>query len=88
MLGLEKRSLQAHLKAYEEDLITLPIGGFYRYRHGGEKHAFEAKSIHMLQSAVGSDNYQLYKKYTNLLSETQPINIRDLLSFRSIKLKN
>ena len=68
-------------------MITLPIGGFYRYRHGGEKHAFEAKSIHMLQTAVGSDNYQLYKKYTKLLGETQPINIRDLLSFRSIKTK-
>ena len=87
LIGLEKRSLHAHFKAYEEDLITLPIGGFYRYRHGGEKHAFEAKSIHMLQTAVGSDNYQLYKKYTKLLGETQPINIRDLLSFRSIKTK-
>ncbi|SVA09889.1 uncharacterized protein METZ01_LOCUS62743 [marine metagenome] len=86
-IGLEKRSLHAHHKAYEEDLITLPIGGFYRYRHGGEKHAFEAQSIHMLQTAVGSDNYQLYKKYTKLLGETQPINIRDLLSFRSIKTK-
>ena len=87
LIGLEKRSLRVHHKAYEEDLITLPIGGFYRYRHGGEKHAFEAKSIHMLQTAVGSDNYQLYKKYTKLLGETQPINIRDLLSFRSIKTK-
>mgnify|MGYP001099319224 FL=1 len=87
LIGLEKRSLQAHHKAYEEDLITLPMGGFYRYRHGGEKHAFEAKSIHMLQTAVGSDNYQLYKKYTKLLGETQPINIRDLLSFRSFKTK-
>ena len=87
LIGLEKRSLQAHHKAYEENLITLPIGGFYRYRHGGEKHAFEAKSIHMLQTAVGSDNYQLYKKYTKLLGETQPINIRDLLSFRSFKTK-
>jgi len=87
LIGLEKRSLHAHFKAYEEDLITLPIGGFYRFRHGGEKHAFEAKSIHMLQTAVGSDNYQLYKKYTKLLGETQPINIRDLFSFRSIKTK-
>ena len=41
----------------------------------------------MLQTAVGSDNYQLYKKYTKLLGETQPINIRDLLSFRSFKTK-
>ena len=39
------------------------------------------------RAAVGSDNYQLYKKYTKLLGETQPINIRDLLSFKSFKTK-
>ncbi len=83
--GLEKRSLLAHKNAYEDDVITLPIGGFYRYRHGGEKHAFEANTIHMLQTAVGSDNYQLYKKYTSLIENIQPINIRDLLNFRKSK---
>jgi glutamate synthase (NADPH/NADH) large chain len=63
-------------------LITLPIGGFYRYRHGGEKHAFEAKSIHMLQSAVGNKNYSLYKKYSQMIDEMPPINIRDLLGYQ------
>ena len=81
--GLEKRSLEAHKKAFNHELITLPIGGFYRYRKGGEKHSFEATSIHMLQSAVAEDNYKLYKKYSNLINENQPINIRDLLDFKS-----
>ena len=81
--GLEKRSLESHTKAYTEDVINLPIGGFYRYRKGGEKHSFEASSIHMLQSAVGMDSYSLYKKYSKLVNEIQPINIRDLLGFKS-----
>ena len=57
--GIQKRSLAAHEKAFDEDIINLSIGGFYRYRKGGEKHSFEATSIHMLQSAVGSDSYLL-----------------------------
>ena len=47
LVGIEKRSLEAHSKAFDEQLTTLPVGGFYRYRFGGEQHAFEAKSIHM-----------------------------------------
>ena len=83
--GLQSRSLIAHQKAYDEDVVNLPIGGFYRYRKEGEKHSFEATSIHMLQSAVGKDNYSLYKKYSKLINNMQPINIRDLLSFKSNK---
>ena len=81
--GLQSRSFDAHQKAYDEDLVNLSIGGFYRYRKGGEKHSFDAISIHMLQSAVGSDSYALYKKYSNLINNIQPINIRDLLGLKS-----
>jgi len=80
--GIEKRARIAHDKAFEENIITLPIGGNYRYRFGGEKHAFEARSIHMLQTAVTSNNYSLFKKYSSLIDEMEPINIRDLLNFK------
>ena len=79
--GLEKRCIQEHKTAFNYDLITLPIGGFYRFRAGGEKHSFEATSVHMLQSAVTNDNYNLYKKYTDVIKENQPINVRDLFDF-------
>ena len=80
--GIERRSRLAHDKAYEESVITLPIGGNYRYRFGGENHAFEARSIHMLQTAVTSNNYSLFKKYSSMIDEMDPINIRDLLDFK------
>ena len=83
--GLEKRSLRSHKKAFTENLITLPIGGFYSFRHGGEKHSFEATSIHMLQSAVTKDDYSLYKKYSKVISDNQPISIRDLIDFKSTR---
>ncbi len=81
--GLETRSLLVHHNAFDENIVNLKIGGFYRYRKGGEKHSFDASSIHMLQSAVGSDNYSLYKKYSKIINDIQPINIRDLLAFKS-----
>ena len=81
--GLEKRVLEAHKKAFDEDKITLPIGGFYRYRKGGDRHAFEATSIHMLQSAVGGDSYSIYKKYSDIIHSNDPINLRDLLNYKS-----
>jgi glutamate synthase (NADPH/NADH) large chain len=81
--GLEKRTLDIHNKAFDEDIITLPIGGFYKYRKGGEQHSFEATSIHMLQSAVGNDSYSIFKKYSELVNNIDPINIRDLLHYKS-----
>ena len=81
--GLQSRSILAHKKAYDEDFVNLPIGGFYRYRKDGEKHSFDANAIHMLQSAVGTDSYSIYKKYSNLINNIQPINIRDLLGLKS-----
>jgi len=81
--GLEKRTLEAHNKAFNEDIVTLPIGGFYRFRKGGDRHAFEATTIHMLQSAVGSDSYATYKKYSEIVNNNHPISIRDLLKYKS-----
>ncbi len=88
LIGIEKRSLEAHEKAFDEQVTTLTVGGFYRYRFGGEQHAFEAKSIHMLQSAVGTKNYSLYKKYSQMIDDMPPINIRDLLGYKTDTKKN
>ncbi len=83
LIGLEKRSLEAHHRAFDNDLTTLQIGGFYSFRKGEEKHSFDATAIHILQNAVESDSYSSYKKYTGLIYENQPINIRDLLDCKS-----
>ena len=38
--------------------------------------------IHLLQSAVGSGSYELYKKYSAGIHNLPPINIRDFLEFK------
>ena len=82
LTGIEKKLTDLHDYAYSDSVQTLPIGGIYRYRNGGEKHAFEGKLIHLLQTAVSNDSYQLYKKFSNSMQNFSPINVRDLLEFK------
>ena len=80
--GIEKKLTDLHNYAYSDSVQTLPIGGIYRYRNGGETHAYEGKLIHLLQTAVADDSYEMFKKYSNSMSNFAPINIRDLLEFK------
>ena len=79
--GIERKVIEQHARAYDEDVITLPIGGFYRYRRGGEAHNWEAGLIHTLQAAVSTDSYTTFRKYSETLRSLPPINLRDLLDF-------
>ncbi|HKF64361.1 MAG TPA: glutamate synthase large subunit [Dongiaceae bacterium] len=83
MVGIQRRVLELHRRAWSEDYTALPVGGFYRYRRGGEAHAWEAGLIHMLQSAVASESYQTFKRYSEAMEKRPPIAIRDLLAFDS-----
>jgi len=80
--GIKRNILALHTEAYaSEDVIPLSIGGLYRYRRGEEIHAFDGQLIHILQSAVASDSYGLYRRYIQGLREMGPVNLRDLLDF-------
>ena len=81
--GLQKKILELHRRAYAEDFVALPVGGFYRYRNRGETHAWAAGLIHTLQSAVATDSYSAYKKFSEGVHAQPPSSLRDLLGFRS-----
>ncbi len=83
--GIERMIKLQHSKAFRGNVISLPIGGFYKFRKDGESHANQAVTMHMLQTAVATDNYDLYKKYSKIINEQYPINLRDLLDFNKIK---
>ena len=85
--GIEKKIRAIHKDAYEPSETILPIGGIYRYRKNGETHQYQGKLIHLLQSAVGSNSYDIYKKYVEGIYNLPPINLRDLINFRKKKLK-
>ena len=77
--GIEGNLLKAHEEAYASSVVTLPVGGLYRVRASGERHAYKADMIHMLQEAVGRGDYEVYKKYADVVNNQKPIQIRDLL---------
>ena len=79
--GIKKKVRELHARAYAAAEPPLAIGGFYRYRRGGETHTLEAKVLHQLQHAVASDSYHAFKQYTGMLHAQDPISIRDLLDF-------
>ncbi len=86
--GIEKKLRIIHKQAFESNNTILPIGGIYRYRKNGETHQYQGKLIHLLQSAVGSNSYEVYKKYAEGIYNLQPINLRDLIGFRNRNLKH
>jgi glutamate synthase (NADPH/NADH) large chain len=84
LTGITNKVLAQHKRAMGEAEPPLSIGGFYRYRRGGETHAFEGRLIHQLQHAVATDSYQAYKKFAEMVYAQEPIAIRDLLDFNRI----
>ena len=86
LTGIEKKIRQIHKEAFESTDTVLPIGGIYRYRKNGETHQYQGRLIHLLQSAVSSNSYSVYKKYAEGIYDLPPINLRDLINFRKKKL--
>jgi len=84
LAGLEQKIVEQHKLAYQVSHPHLPIGGFYRKRTGSERHAYGAQMITDLQTAVGTNNYQLYKKFSAKVDGQAPIQIRDLLEFNPL----
>ena len=85
--GIENKLRAIHKQAFEDNNSVLPIGGLYRYRKNGETHQYQGKLMHLLQSSVGSNSFEGYKKYVNGIYNLPPIHLRDLIGFRERNLK-
>jgi glutamate synthase (NADPH) large chain len=72
---------------YTLDQQTLESGGHYQYRKDGELHLFNPQTIHKLQLACRTGNYQTFKEYSELVNNQSRslCTLRGLLEFRSIR---
>ncbi|MCP5097110.1 MAG: glutamate synthase large subunit [Chloroflexi bacterium] len=63
---------------------ALPTGGKYQFRENGEYHLFNPVTIHRLQTAVRTNNYDTYKKYADDVNDrsTQFATLRGLFKFK------
>ncbi len=80
--GIAAKTARLHARAFDEDFAALPIGGFYKQRAGGETHAHSANLIHLLQTAVSSDSYSTFKRYSDGVWALPPVSLRHLMNFR------
>ncbi len=82
--GIQHKIEEVHDKGWKGGQDVLPIGGFYKARRTGEKHAWEAQTMHMLQSACDRASYDLWKQYSAMMRANPPIHIRDLLDIKTL----
>ena len=54
--GIQKKAIEIHRYGWFGQDI-LPIGGFYKSRKTGESHAWEAQTMHMMQTACNRASY-------------------------------
>ncbi len=78
--GLQTKVEQIHDQAWRSGTDVLPIGGFYKSRRSGEKHAWEAQTMHMLQNACAHGSFQMWQQYSKAMQSNPPIHLRDLLA--------
>ena len=82
--GIQMKLEEVHARGWRGGADVLPIGGFYKARRSGEKHAWEAQTMHMLQKACEKASYDLWKQYSGAMRANPPIHIRDLLDIKPL----
>ncbi|WP_062561857.1 glutamate synthase large subunit [Paracoccus aminovorans] len=83
--GLQAKLEDIHAKGFHADTTELlPVGGFYKARRSGEKHAWEANTMKLLQIACEKASYDVWKQFTATMRANPPIHLRDLLDIKPL----
>ncbi|MBL7857307.1 MAG: glutamate synthase large subunit [Cyclobacteriaceae bacterium] len=77
---LAQEVLVRHKIAFTQEPTSLQVGGIYQWKRRGEKHLFNPETIHLLQHSTKSNNYQLYKKFAQVINDQT----RNQLTFRGL----
>ncbi|RCH56271.1 glutamate synthase large subunit [Mucilaginibacter hurinus] len=89
-LGLDeiaRESLSKHRAGFNapktDDAKLLPEGGVYQWKRRGEAHLFNPQTVHLLQHATRTNNYEVYKNYAKVINEQgeKHFTIRGLFDF-------
>lgn len=68
--------------------LTLESVGSHKERAGQEQHLYNPVTIHLLQEAARTGDYQIFKAYSHALNEEElTVNLRSLLDFDYSKAK-
>lgn len=85
-IGLDEIAKEAKMRhaaafqtSYKDDVLD--PGSELQWRRNGEHHAFNPKTIHMLQWACRKNDYKLFKEYSKLANEEQMTFLRNVFEF-------
>lgn len=84
---IEKQVDDLHTKAFDPLGLTanlsLDDNGSHKLRSGKEEHLYNPKTIHMLQKATRTGDYNSFKEYTSMIEQEEAgINLRGLIDFK------
>ncbi|NJP38014.1 glutamate synthase large subunit [Alkalicoccus luteus] len=79
--------LKRHIPAFEElrgGSKKLEAGDEFQYRQNGEDHQYNPKTIHMLQHATRTGDYEAFKEYSKLITDEKNNlqSLRGLIAFK------
>jgi glutamate synthase (ferredoxin) len=80
---IAQETLMRHRRAFPERPVNgqvLETGGQYQWRADGEFHLFNPETIHLLQKAVRTGSYELFKEYSRRVNDQS----RNLCTLRSL----
>ena len=80
---IEDECLKKHVRAIHDPDKTLPSGGRFQWKRNGEEHLYSPETIHLIQTAVRTNDYQLYKEYKKRICDETQVTLRSLLGFES-----
>ncbi len=83
---IAEESIARHKNAFfrRRDTELLDVGGEYQWRKTGELHLFNPETIHTLQKATRSGDFETFKKYSRLINDQQSnqATLRGLMKFK------
>jgi glutamate synthase (ferredoxin) len=85
---IAEECIQRHMRGFpdrDSQVHALDVGGDYQWRKEGEAHLFNPLTIHTLQKAVRTGNYETFKQYSSLVNTQvkQIYTLRGLLDFKA-----
>jgi glutamate synthase (ferredoxin) len=81
---IAKETLGRHAHAFDNGLVRLDDGAFYRYRRDGEYHAYNPDVIKAMHKAVDSGAFADYREYAEMVNNRPPTTLRDLVRFKPL----
>lgn len=85
LTGVAKENDARHQDAFFNPLqeSTLSAGGVFQWRKGEEYHLYNPQTIHLLQQAVWTNDYDLFKQYSSQINQgVHKATLRSLMTWR------